>query len=105
MKSRSKFPPIVRFAFFVTFTVLVWVSFEVYRSIAIEPASPVPPHILEPLDPTLDSITLDELQRRIHLSEEEIGDTVLRSPEDGVIEEVEVTFPEIQESTSGGILN
>jgi len=83
MKKRSKYPPIVRFLLFTTITVIIWVTFEVYRSLTIEPDPVVPEEILAPLDPTLDSTRLDELQRRVNLSEEEIGETVLLSPDLG----------------------
>ncbi len=53
-------------------TIIVWVSFEVYRALTKRPDVGVPPEILSPIDPTLDANTLDKLQERMHFEESEI---------------------------------
>lgn len=73
----KKMPFSVRLLVLTAITVVVWVGFEVYRVLTSEPDPVVPEHILAPISPSLDTSTLNSISQRIHLTEEEIGDTVL----------------------------
>ena len=108
MNKAKGIPPLVRFGLLLVGTVVVWLLFDTYRGFSVELAPPVPPEILEPLTPQLDSNALDELQRRINLGEGEIGDTVIAVPSDEalVILEEEFSAPTQEiEATTGGQIN
>jgi hypothetical protein len=72
-----KTPTAVTTLILTLITVLFWAGFEIYRSFTIKPAPPVPVPILKPLNPTLDTKSLDSLQSRIFLDDSQIGTTVL----------------------------
>ena len=77
-------------------TVLVWMAFDIYRALIRTEV----PHVLKtqiaPLDPTISTIVLDDLESRISYPTErlnQITETII------VPEEVEVSSP-IEETTS-----
>ena len=72
---KTKTPTLVTTAILTLITILFWAGFEVYRSLTIKPAPPVPPNILLPLDPTLDVNSLNAIQSRIFLTNDQIGAT------------------------------
>lgn len=76
-------PPIVKIAFFTLITVIVWISFDVYRAFTVEPSSGVPEEILKDLNPFLDVTTLNQLQNRIYIADEQIPDINI-TPKDSV---------------------
>jgi hypothetical protein len=75
MKKR-KTPTAVTTAILTLITIFCWAGFEVYRSLTIKPIPPVPAEILNPLDPTLDTASLNSLNQRLFLNENEIGNNV-----------------------------
>ena len=70
---KSKTPIPVTILLFTVITIVSWVVFSIYRAFTIKPAPAVPPEILEPLSATLDLTSLNKIQQRINLREEEIG--------------------------------
>lgn len=76
---KPKTPTLVTTAILTLITVFFWAGFEVYRSLTIKPAPPVPEKILQPLDPNLDTKSLDEIQNRTFLTDDQIG-TISVSP-------------------------
>lgn len=72
-----KTPTAVTTLILTLITIFFWAGFEIYRSFTVKPAPPVPVPILKPLDPTLDTKSLDSLQSRIFLDDSQIGTTVL----------------------------
>lgn len=77
--TKPKTPKIVVVAILTVVTVVFWIGFGVYRIITAEPEIDVPREILLPLNPNLDVASLNELQSRLYLSEEEIGERVVVS--------------------------
>ncbi len=77
---KNKRPAIVTTGILTLITVIFWAGFEVYHSITTKPAPQVPTEIINPLDPTLDTKTLDKVQQRIFLNDSEIGNTQLATP-------------------------
>ena len=53
-------------------TALVWVGLNIYRSIAIKPAAPVSEDILKPLNPTLDTETIQKIEAAIFIQDSEV---------------------------------
>jgi hypothetical protein len=65
-------PKLVTVAIFTTITVIFWIFFSVYQVLTQAPDIKVPPELLEPIDPTLDIETLEELSDRVHYEERDV---------------------------------
>lgn len=72
MNKKKKLPPIVQIAILTMVTTILWVGFEVYRAFTKEPAPVLASGALTPLDPTLDASSLNALQQRLYLSDQEL---------------------------------
>lgn len=69
---KPKAPKLVHIAILTTITVLAWVFFETYRALTSQPDVNVPEEILEPLNPNLDTATLDKINQRVYFEESKI---------------------------------
>ena len=58
-------------------TIVFWIVFGVLRIVITKESPDVQPEILEPITPTLDTDTINQLEGRVNLSESEIGQTVI----------------------------
>jgi len=101
MNRKKPLPTIVILAILTAITTLLWVGFEVYRSLTKEPADSVPPEITAELSPSLDLDTLSKVTQRIYLEDNEIGeieiinsDTLTQAPEEVVEEAINEGVPE-----------
>lgn len=74
---KLKTPTAVTTAVLTLITIFFWAGFEVYRTLTVKPAPTVPTAIVNPLDPTLDTKTLDTLPQRLFLEDSQIGNTTL----------------------------
>ena len=74
-----KAPKIVTIGILTLITLVFWVGFEVFRTFTKEPEIPVPPSIIEPINPALDQTALSSLQGRMYLEEGQIGQTVTQT--------------------------
>lgn len=70
---RLKTPTAVTTAVLTLITIFVWTGFEIYRSLTAKPDPEVPAAIVKPLDPTLDTKTLDGLPQRLFLNDDQIN--------------------------------
>ncbi len=77
MKEKTNLPVPVTILVLTLITAVFWIVFEVIRTFIKEPAPSVPKEVLLPLNPTLDTDLLTNLQQRLYLSDQEIGDTSL----------------------------
>ena len=97
---KPKAPPLVTVLVFTTVTIVIWIFSSVYRALAVKPGPKVPPEILTPIDPTLDTKALEQLENRIFFEEGQIteftknlptpspqGESATPSPEPTVQEE------------------
>ena len=89
---RNRRPTLVTSAVLTLITVFFWAGFEVYRSLTVKPVPPVPANILLPLDPTLDTASLNAIQNRTFLTDDQIGNftasnaaTIISTPAPTVI--------------------
>lgn len=96
-----KAPNVVIVAALTLVTVILWIIFGVLRVVTTPQPVNVPPEVLEPLDPTLNTEILSDLKSKTFLSEEEIGSFVLTpiTPPPEVEEVIEET-PLPEESPS-----
>lgn len=54
-------------------TVLTWVGFDAYRRLVRKDLQDIPPEVLAPLNPSLDTEILDNIEARRSFSQEEIS--------------------------------
>lgn len=84
--NQQKLPNLVNIAIFTLITILAWIGFGVFRQVTKEPEPEVNQEILEPLDPTLDTSTLNQLESRVYLSDPEVealvGQTIVIEEEE-----------------------
>lgn len=74
----QKLPNLVTIAVLTVITIFFWIGLEVYRVLSTKPAPSVPEEILAPLNPELDTITLDKLEERVYLEPSETGQTQIK---------------------------
>ncbi len=72
---KLKTPTAVTTAVLTLITIFFWAGFEVYRSLTVKPVPPVPAEIINPITPSLDTKTLNSLNQRIFLTDDQIGNT------------------------------
>lgn len=77
---RPAVPSFVSIVILTTITIIFWVAFEVFRVFTTKPAPNVPPEILEPLSPNLDTKVIDKIQRSIFFEEGQIPQTIISTP-------------------------
>lgn len=68
----AKLPSFVSILILTLITSLVWVSFSVYRALTVKPAPIVPKEISEPLTPTLDTETINNLQLKLYFDNSQV---------------------------------
>lgn len=66
---KAKTPGIVTTAIITTITLFTWIIFSVYRALTTTPPVNVPPEILVPLSPELDTQALAHLAERLYFEE------------------------------------
>lgn len=73
---KNKLPSLVVILILTLITVIMWISFNIYRSLTAKPAPAVPLEISEPLTPSLDTQTLNELNSKLYLNQSQIPEAV-----------------------------
>ena len=68
----KKIPNSLTVLVLTVFTILVWISLEVYRSFTDPVDIEVPDEILEPISPNLDINALAEIENSLFLSDQEL---------------------------------
>jgi len=69
MKPKTKTSPLTKLAILTALTTLSWVSFEIYQALSQKAPPNIPPQILAPLNPNLDTQSLDLIKSRIQPDE------------------------------------
>jgi len=72
MEKNKKTPSLISTLILTTITLVSWVFFSIYRAFVKPQPVVVPPEILEPIDPELDTDSLNKLKERFYLNEEEV---------------------------------
>ncbi len=91
-------PFIVKLAILTVLTSLIWTGFDVYRRLTAKPTPQVPAEILSPIIPELNPDTLAHLEQTTYLEGDQLGDTLLLSSENEVIEpEIPLAETELEE--------
>lgn len=71
---KPKTPRLVTVAIFTTLTIIFWVFFSLYRIFTSKPKAQVDPKLLEPIDPSLDTNLLNQLESGIFFEEAEVSE-------------------------------
>jgi len=79
---RPPAPRLVTVAIFTTITVIFWIFFSVYTVLIKTPDIKVPSELLEPIDPTLDLESLQDVSTKIHFEESDVESlpTIILTP-------------------------
>lgn len=67
MKNKKKLPAIVTTLILTVITSIFWVFFTAYRSVTSKPQPAVPAEIILPLNPKLDTNTIEEIKNKSFL--------------------------------------
>ena len=69
---KKKTPNIVVISVLTVITMLTWIFYEVYQTLTTPPSLEIQPEVLAPITPTLDSQSLDKLQKSVFFEDSEI---------------------------------
>lgn len=72
MEKNKKINSLTSTLILTTITLITWVFFSIYRAFVKPLPIVVPPEILEPIDPRLDSNILNTLQQRFDIDENQV---------------------------------
>lgn len=73
----NKLPNLVSILILTLLTVIVWISLSIYRALTLKPVAPVSQDISQPLNPSLDTDTINKIESRIYLNDSQIPDNVI----------------------------
>lgn len=73
---KNKLPNLVVVLIISLVTVIMWVSLNIFRALTIKPSPVVPEEISNPLDPTLKTEILGEIDKRILIDTSQIPETI-----------------------------
>ena len=76
---KTKLPSLVTVLILTLITVVMWAGFDVYRLIKSGPSPSVPANISQPLTPSLDQDSINQIESRIYLNDSQIPDNVVSS--------------------------
>lgn len=76
---KPKPPSIVTVLVLTLITVIMWVTFDVYRAFNTPAVPSVPLEVSNPITPTLDQPSIDQLESRTFLDDSQIPDNVINS--------------------------
>lgn len=80
-KRNKQKPALIKIMFLTLITSLTWVGFEVYGILSQKPKLATPDEkTLAPLDPSLNTQVLENLNLRIYLNQQQIEDSLLVAP-------------------------
>jgi len=77
MDNKNKRPGLVNTLILTAITVAFWIVASVISAFKSPSEVKVPKEVLTPLNPNLDSATLNEVESRIYFSEDEIGESLI----------------------------
>ena len=70
---KARTPNIVTLSILSLITIVLWVFFSIYRLIMAKPAPVIPKEILAPINPDLDTRSLEKLNNRLYLDEGQLN--------------------------------
>ena len=90
---KQKTPSFVIIATLTVITIVSWVVYGVYQVFVTTPSLEIPPEVAAPLNPSLDTQSLDKLQKSVFFEDSEItkGIITISTPTPTVIPLTELT--------------
>lgn len=76
---KPKAPRLVTVAVMTTITIIFWIFYSVYVTLTHRPAVDVPANILEDINPTLDTKTLEGLPEKLFFEQSDVTDFVSKN--------------------------
>ncbi len=102
-------PRLVTIAIITTTTIIFWIFFTVYRIFTTTPPPNVPEELMQPIDPTLDTEALKDIEGRVYFEEDEIPEVLVpfTTPEvtPTAITPTPTKAPEVEEATESAELS
>lgn len=75
----TKIPSLIPILIMTLITVVMWVSFDVYRALKSSTDAIVPTEVSLPLTPSLDQNTINQIKSRTFLNDSQIPDSIASS--------------------------
>lgn len=75
--NKTKLPNLVSILILTLITVVMWVSFDIYRALKKPVNAVVPESVSQPLVPILDQNSINEIESRFFLNDSQIPDNVI----------------------------
>jgi hypothetical protein len=69
---RNKLPSLITILVLTLLTIILWVSFSVYRAITAKPTESVPAAVSNPITPTLDQTEINTIESAVFLDNSQI---------------------------------
>jgi len=77
---KTKLPNLVAILVLTLITVVMWVSFSIYRAFSIKPTPQVAEDVSKPLSPVLDVETINLVESRVFIDDSQIPENVVTGP-------------------------
>lgn len=109
---KNRLPKPITILILTLLTAVLWVGLNIYRTFTVKPVPPIPENISNPLNPTLNTEVIQQIESAIYIPESEIpqiGIDIQATPTPILTEEETsslTTLPETEatESASGGVI-
>lgn len=75
---KNKLPNIVSILILTLITVVMWVSFNIYRAVTEKPAPAVPKTISDSISPKLDTDTINKIESSVFMDSSQIPQNVVK---------------------------
>lgn len=69
---KNKLPKPITILILTLLTVLLWVGLSIYRTITVKPPTDIPNNISDPINPTLDTNVISNIESAIFIPDSEI---------------------------------
>jgi hypothetical protein len=100
---KPKPPNLVTVSIITTITIVFWVFFTVYRVLTSKPVPEIPENLMEPVNPTLNTQTLNQIPNKKFYNENDIVNPVFVQPSivpENIIEPETPTPIQIEENVA-----
>ncbi len=99
--TKNRLPKPITLLILTLLTVVLWVGLSIYRTITIKPPTDVPQNISNPLNPTLDTNVINNIESAIFILDSEIPALNIKQNETSVSAATPIPAPTpVPESTA-----
>jgi hypothetical protein len=90
---KNKLPSLISILILTLLTCVLWVSFNVYRSLTAKPEESVPEAVSNPITPTLDENVIKKIESAIFIDSSQIPDNVAQASSPAPNQPVQTPLP------------